>query len=268
MTAMPSLAIIAGGGALPRLVAENARAQGFSIYIVRLKNDADEIFPGFDGIVSKPEKLGFIFSALRRRNIRDLVLIGRMKRPVLSSLRPDRTTLTLLPRLLPALIWRGDDTLLKSVRKMLEGQGFHLHAAQEFVGNLLAPDGQIGKCTPSAEQLNDIRIGIEAARQLGRRDRGQAVLIKNGAVRALESAQGTDMMISRYAVQGSVLVKMAKPQQDRALDLPSIGPETVRACIAGGVSGIAIETGSTLMVDKDQIIQLADQNGLFVIGVT
>lgn len=262
------LAIVAGGGAFPEMVAASALAEGRSVFVVRLAGSCDGVsLLAYDSIEARPEQLGYIFKELRVRGIEDLVLIGRMERPRIIDLRPDFTTLCLLPRLLPALVFKGDDGLLKRVRRMLEGQGFRLRGAHEFLRAYVAPEGVIGQVAPTAIQENDIAVGIEAARAHGLRDRGQAVLVLAGDVIAEEGREGTDAMIAAHGREGAVLVKVAKPQQDMALDMPAIGPDTVRGCVAKGMAGIAVGAGTTLVSGRQEAVALANAHGLFLIGL-
>ena len=266
--AVSSLAIIAGGGAFPDLVASEATARGISVFGVLLEGDAGaNTLLNYPSITSKPEKMGHIFRALRARGIHDLVLIGRMKRPALWSLRPDLTTLRLLPRIVCALLCKGDDALLRSVRGVLEGEGFRLHGAHDFLKDCLAHAGVMGKTQPSVESQKNIKIGITAAQDLGAQDAGQAVIVHNGIVIGRETRAGTDALIKNTKAAGAVLVKMAKPQQDHALDLPSIGIETIRQAAACGYAGIAVEAGATLIAYKKEVIDCADHHGLFLVGI-
>lgn len=267
MKQLSSLAVVAGGGALPRLVAQTASAAGARIFVVHLAGDSDG-FNDFPCITARPEQLGRIFRILRAHDIHDLVLIGRMQRPRLLDLRPDWTTIKLFGRIAYELCFGGDDALLKSVRRMLEGQGFTLHAAQDFVEDLTAPAGAFSKRNPDIASLDDIHVGLTAARDLGRADTGQAVIVCKGKVVAREGPDGTNAMILRNPAPGGVLVKAAKPQQDMALDLPSVGPDTVRLCAEAGYAGIAIEARAALTIERDEMIALANQHGLFLIGVT
>ncbi len=266
---LPSLAIVAGGGAFPDLVADEARARGTKVVAVRLSGHAEPItLSRTDGIWAKPEQLGHIFAYLRKQGVHDLVLIGRMRRPRIFDLRPDLTTLRLLPKILWPLCAGGDDALLRAVRRMLEGEGFRLHSAQCFVTNFVADKGAMGVIAPDSHASADIAIGMDAARAHGARDAGQAVIVHDGVVIGREGIDGTDALIDAHGVAGAILVKMAKPQQDRALDLPSIGPDTIRRCAAKGFSGIAVEAGATLVANKKQVIDFANAHGLFLVGVT
>lgn len=267
--ASTSLAIVAGGGAMPRLVADDVAARGVRVFAVRLAGHAErDTLEAYEGMWARPEHMGRVFAALRAQGIRDIVLIGRMRRPKWWELRPDLTTLALLPRILPALLFGGDDALLRAVRRALEAHGFALRGVHELVAAFLAPAGVMGRHAPDDVQLTDIALGLAAARAHGLADAGQAVVVRDGAVMDREDAEGTDALIRRNAVRGAVLVKTAKPQQDRSLDLPAIGPETIRNCIAAGFAGIAVEAGATLVAEKKQVIDLADAHGLFLIGTS
>lgn len=265
---MKSLAIVAGGGVFPDLLAQALTAKGVQVFAVRLDGHAEpHTLAGFEGMTALPEKMGTVFAALRARGIKDIVLIGKMRRPNVLRLRPDSTTLKLLPKILLALCFKGDDALLKAVRGVLESEGFALRGAYEFMGEMLAQSGPMGRHEPAGGAIGDIAVGIAAARALGRRDAGQAVIVKDGVVIGEEDVRGTDALIARAGCAGAVLVKMAKPQQDRALDLPAIGPDTVRGCAAKAMAGIAVESEGTLVANREESIALADSLGLFVTGV-
>ncbi|MCB1538969.1 MAG: UDP-2,3-diacylglucosamine diphosphatase LpxI [Alphaproteobacteria bacterium] len=263
-----ALCVVAGGGTLPATIARHVVANGGEVFVARLRGHADDpVLEGFSHIDVRPGQMGRVFSVLRARGIRDLVLIGRMTRPRWWQIYPDFTTLRLLPRLIGPLLRGGDDALLRALRRVLEDQGFRLVAAQDLMAELLAPSGVLGRHAPDARAMADIALGMQAARALGVADAGQGVVVADGYVIAREDARGTDAMITAHPQAGAVLVKAAKPQQDRALDLPGIGPATVRAAWDAGYAGIAIEAGGTLIAERAETIALADDARLFLIGV-
>jgi DUF1009 family protein len=131
----------------------------------------------------------------------------------------------------------------------------------------LAPLGPLGAHTPDAAAKADIATGLAAARAHGARDLGQAVIAQHGRVVGVEDRDGTDALIRRGNGQGGVLVKLAKPGQERRADLPAIGPATIAAVAAAGLRGIAIEAGATLVLDREAVIAAADRAGIFVVGV-
>jgi DUF1009 family protein len=198
------------------------------------------------------------------------VLVGPIQRPSLVTLRPDLRGAQLLARIgMRAL---GDDGLLKAVRDELESEGFRLIGAHEVLREAMAPEGALGTVAPDAMALTDVAFGMTVARQLGEFDIGQAVVVQQGMVLGVEAVEGTDALIARCAAlkkdgPGPVLVKRAKPQQDRRLDLPTIGPDTVTRCAEAGFAGLAVEAGGSLVLDRAQIVARADAAGLFVLGV-
>lgn len=141
-----------------------------------------------------------------------------------------------------------------------------------IMNDLLVPDGVLGKIKPDKNSLSNIKIGIKAALSIGVNDVGQAVIVQESRVLGVEAAEGTDELMRRCKNlhtegEAGVLVKMKKPQQDPRIDLPTIGPNTVDIAVRSGLRGIAAEAGATLIVNKEEVIKLADSYGIFVIGV-
>jgi len=155
----------------------------------------------------------------------------------------------------------------------LESEGFHVVSVDSILADALAPAGPLGTLRPDAEAEADITLGVKAALALGALDIGQAVVVQQGLVLGVEAIEGTDALIERCATlsregPGGVLVKGAKPGQERRADLPTVGPRTVTRAQAAGLRGIAVEAGATLLLDRDEMAATADRAGLFVIGVT
>lgn len=187
----------------------------------------------------------------------------------MAELRPDWRGAKILAKASLAML--GDDGLLRVVAEELEAEGFHVVGAHDVVHDLLAPNGVMGKHHPTKDQEKDIERGITITHVLGELDVGQAVVIQQGIVLGIEAAEGTDMLLQRCKSlkrdgPGGILVKTKKPQQDRRLDLPTMGLKTVQNAIEAGLSGIAMQAGETILLDKDAFIQLADEAGLFVLG--
>lgn len=200
-------------------------------------------------------------------------MAGYVGRPTLSSLRPDFVTTKLIAKL-GSTIFNGDDALLSSIVKFLEGEGFKVVGADDIVQTLLAPKGVLGTHAPNAEQLADITLGIKAARMLGSLDIGQAVVVEKGYVLAVEAAEGTDRLLARagtlkqHPAGVGILIKVKKPAQERRIDLPTIGTQTIEAAHKAGLAGIAVEAGQSIILEQAQVSQLANQLGLFVIGIS
>jgi len=193
-----------------------------------------------------------------------------VRRPSLASLMPDWRAAKFFARIgLRAL---GDDGLLSAIIKELELEGFRVVGIESILGGLLAPKGPLGRIEPDEQARADIARGLEVARALGALDIGQAAVVQQGIVLGVEAADGTDALIARAGSlrregPGGVLVKIAKPGQERRVDLPTIGVRTVEAAANAGLRGIAVEAGAALVVDRAAVAAAADGAALFVLGV-
>jgi len=266
------LGIIAGGGALPRRLAEAAAALGRKPLVVAIAGAVEPAtLACFEHVSLDIAAVGKLVDTFRDAGIRDLVLAGGLKRPNFSELRPDWRGLKLLPRVVVAAR-RGDDALLTTLVGYLEEEGFCVLGADDVLGELLAPEGLIGTLAPTPEQARDVARAAEVALALGRLDIGQAAIVRDGQVLGVEAAEGTDALIERCgalqpAGRGGVLAKLAKPGQERRVDLPTIGTRTVALAAASRLAGIAIEAGGALILDRPAVAAAADAAGLFVLGI-
>ncbi len=267
MTALPKrLGVVAGGGMLPAKLLAFCDAKSIETFVVGFDGHVDPaLLNGRDHMLTRIGAAGSIFKTLHAKGCDDLVLIGSVKRPKLSELRPDLRTATFFARI--GLRAIGDDGLLKALRTELEGDGFTLHGIHELMDDLLMPKGVLGKCHPTEEQYEDIRIGLAGSRKIGEEDIGQCVVALDEEIIGTEDEEGTNALIRRAAQPGAILVKSSKPQQDRKLDMPTIGSDTVRLCASLGYAGIAAEYDGVLLADRDVMVPLADELGLFIVGV-
>jgi DUF1009 family protein len=266
------LGIIAGSGGLPRRLIESCRANGREVFVVALNGEADpqtvvDVAHAWCRLGAAAKVLGL----LRDNGVSDLVLAGAVRRPTLAAIRPDWRAAKFFAKVGYRML--GDDGLLSAIVKELEGEGFRLVGADNLLAEGAAvPEGPLGRLKPDAEALADIDRGVATARALGALDIGQAVVVQQGLVLGVEAIEGTDALIRRCAElrregPGGVLVKLEKPGQERRVDRPTIGPQTVRLAAAAGLQGIAVEAGVTLLLDRDEVVSTADAAGLFVIGV-
>ena len=265
------IAIIAGGGALPHKVAKACLQQGIDFLIVMLKGQADpalaDIGPHFLVRLGETEKT---LEHLKAHGIDTLVLAGSVRRPGLLDLRADMKTLRFFMKLRKAAV--GDDALLRAVAKELESDGFKIIGAHTLVPDVLAGKGIFGKHAPNAGHQADITRGLDVALELGRLDIGQAVIVQQGIVLGVEAVEGTDWLLGRCKKLkrkglGGVLVKICKPGQDSRFDLPTVGPRTVKMAAEAGLDGIAVESGKTIVLEREEMIAKADRAGLFIIGL-
>lgn len=267
------LGIIAGGGDLPRQVADTCRQGGRPYFVIALEGQGAGVWltPDQPHAVFRMGAAGAMLERLRVEGVTEIVLAGGVRRPSLTDLRPDWYAARFFARLgLKAL---GDDGLLRAVATLLEEEGFRVIGIQSLIADLLTPAGPLTQTVPDEKALADIAHGLTVAHALGAVDVGQAVVVQAGMVLGVEAIEGTDVLIARCGAlkregPGPVLVKRAKPGQDRRLDLPTIGPDTVAACIAAGFTGIAAEAGGTLFVGREDALRVADAAGLFITGVS
>jgi hypothetical protein len=270
--APPALGILAGGGRLPGQVAAAAQAAGRSVFVVGLEGFADAaVLAPWPHEVVRIGAVGRILAALRSHGCRDLVLVGPVRRPSLLNLRPDAEGARMFTRIGRAA-FAGDDGLLAAVVKVLGEEGFRVVGAHEILAEALGPAGLLSRVAPDAMAMADIRRGVAVARALGAVDVGQGCVVQQGIVLAVEAAEGTDAMLARCGAlarpgPGGVLVKLVKPGQDRRTDLPTIGPETIRAAAGAGLRGVAFEAGGTILAERQASIAAADAAGVFLLGV-
>ena len=265
------LGILAGGGPLPARLAQAAQSGGREVAMVAFEGHTDpDAVAGLPHLWARFGAVADIFAFLRREGVAELVFAGPVRRPAFSEIMPDWQGTKILARLGGRSL--GDDGLLRALSAILEEEGFRVVGIHHILEDLLAPAGTLGQHGPDEIANADIARGLEVALALGRLDVGQAAVVQQGLVLGVEGIEGTDALLARCGELrrdglGGVLVKMKKPQQDRRLDLPTIGVTTVEKATAAGLRGIAVEAGATLMADRAATIAAADRAGLFIVGV-
>lgn len=266
------LGIVAGSGSLPGALIRECQKTRRPFCVVALKGHANpELLPA--DIPVKWIRLGAVgsgFAEMKKQGVSEIVLIGGVRRPLLKELCPDLRGLKFFAKIgLKAL---GDDKLLRAVINEIEADGFKVVGVDDVMPSLLAPSGVLGKYEPTKADETDITRGFEVAKLLGQADVGQAVIVQQGLVLSVEGIEGTAQLIKRTKALkrsggGGVLVKVSKPNQERRVDLPTIGPNTVKDIKEAGFKGIAVEANFVLIADCEQTIRLADELGLFIVGV-
>ncbi len=271
MSEIKKLGLLAGSGKMPVRIIESCRARGIEVCVVGLEPFAVEAdFETLPHTMARMGEVGKILKWLRDHDVVDIVMAGGIKRPSLKELIPDWEGTKIIARL--AMKKLGDDGLFRAVIGELESRGFRVRGIEEVVPEMMFHKGVYGKVKPSSEDMDDIRRGIEVAKALGAVDVGQAVVVQEGMVLAVEAVEGTDMMLSRAATvkkQGKapIMVKIKKPGQDTRTDMPAMGIQTIEQLKKYGMGGIAVESGGILVIEQEEAIRLADESGIFVIGV-
>lgn len=272
------IAIVAGGGAIPVMVAKTLAEQGTPPFVGLLEGDADESLRQYEHMRLSTALIGKLVVELKKRKLNKVVFVGTVQgRPKWSDFRPDWTTLKLLTRIATAMR-SGDNQLLSAVVDAVEEEGIEVVGVHEILPQLLAGEGPIAGSKPSKAQMDSISVGSKAAKSLGALDAGQGVVVIGNRIVALEGAEGTDEMLERIADlrargklparEGGVLVKLCKPQQDRRVDMPTIGAKTVHNAANARLKGIVVDAGNTLINDIDETIEHATNSGLFIYGLS
>ena len=270
---LPGLGIVAGSGELPRVLIQACQETGRPYYVLALEDTAEEATATLAGehySVIRFGAIGKAFDILRKHNISELVMAGRVTRPRIATIRPDLKGAKLLARI-GAQLMTGDNELLSSIIQFLEEEGFRVTGAEDVVRDLLTPEGMIGSIYPDKRAQADIESGARIARAIGSLDIGQSVIMQNGMVLGIEAIEGTDGLLRRCTElkieeKGGVLVKVKKPQQEKRVDLPTIGVETIERLAECGFAGVAVEAGASLILNRREVARRADALGVFVIG--
>ena len=277
MRAFSKLGIIAGAGDLPVLLAQHCRDSGMPVHVSRIKGMCDPRLTLFPGSECALANFGERMKALKADGVDALVFAGLVNRPDFSTLKPDLRGALALPRIM-AEMRKGDDALLRAVLAEFEREGFAIVGTDEVLANLLAEVGLIAGAEPTEAQLEDANKAMTIAAEIGRLDIGQGAIVVDGLVLAVEAQEGTDRMLARVydlsthirgtkAARCGVLAKRANPDQERRVDLPTIGVKTVEGASKAGLAGIVVEAGGALIIDRNNVIAAAEEAGLFILGV-
>jgi UDP-2,3-diacylglucosamine hydrolase len=271
------IAIICGGGSFPGAVAEAAIRRGRQPVMFGLKGWADpNIVERYTHHWIFIGQIGRFVRLAQSERCRDVLFIGTLVRPPIRDLRLDWQTIRMMPRLVAAFRG-GDDRLLSGIANIAETVGLRVIGLADVAPEIFMPRGPLGRHVPSERDHADIARGLKLIAALGPFDVGQAAVVANNHVLAVEAAEGTDNMLARIvelrrqgrvtAAPGTgVLVKAPKPGQDRRFDLPSIGPRTVERAASAGLAGIAVAAGSTIIAEAAAVIAAADRAKIFVVG--
>jgi DUF1009 family protein len=270
--------VIAGGGAMPFAVADSLAARGVAPVLFALKGSCDPVrVERFRHHWISVGQFGRAEKLFRSEGCRDLIFIGTLMRPALSEVRLDWGTIRVLGRVMAAFRG-GDDHLLSGIGRILEQDGFRMVGIRDVAPDILMPEGCITRAMPGPADTADIAKGRDVLRALGPFDIGQAVVVIDGHVVAVEDIEGTDGLLARVArLRGEgrirakaargVLVKAPKSSQDLRFDLPTVGSRTVEGAAKAGLAGIAIIAGHTIAADSQAMIEAADKAGLFIQGL-
>ena len=271
MADLKKIGMVAGGGNMPIEIIKYCKEKGIDIYVIGLEPFASEDqLSGTPHSFAKIGEVGKMMKIFKSNNINNIVLAGGIKRPSLKELIPDWVGMKILTKL--AIKKMSDDNLFRAVINEIEKLGFKILGIEEVVPEMMFYEGVYGKVKPSKEDMNDIERGFVVAKALGAVDVGQAVVVQEGMVLAVEAIEGTDMMLSRASLvkkrgKAPIMVKVLKPKQDMRVDLPAIGLQTIELLKKYGIKGIAVEAGGVLLIERNAVIEKANKAGVFIIGI-
>lgn len=270
-SAAPKLGIIAGGGTAPRYLIDACKKHGRDFYVICLEGQTDNGVADTEPHIWLPLGAGTKLKKLvEEQQIKEIVMIGRVRRPSLFELKPDWLALKIVTKIGISMV--GDNTLLSGIGKAMEEEGgVRVIGAHEVFADLLTPSGQLSATAPDDDAQKDILRGIEVAKALGHLDVGQSVIVQQGIVLGVEAIEGTDALITRSAQlrregPGGILIKIAKPQQDNRYDLPTIGPDTITSMVKAGLRGVILEAGRSLLLEREKTIAAGNEAKIFIVG--
>jgi DUF1009 family protein len=261
--------LIAGDGSLPVKMAQYAKENGFEVVCISLSNDnvhelrkyCSKVYSFCPGEVAKIKKV------FRDESIKQVTMIGKVHKGVLLKLYKFDSDAIEMIRSIKR--WNDDEVMLLIVREF-EKLGVTVLDQTIFIKNLMIPAGVLGKHQPSPKQLEDVNYGFWLAKEMGKVDVGQTVVVKDKMVMAVEAIEGTDKCIRRgakLAKRDACAVKVSKPGQDKRFDIPAIGLRTLKNMKACRAGLIALEANETIIVDQEQTIKYADKHGIVVMAV-
>ena len=263
------IGLIAGSGQFPLIFSRKARQKGYAVYAAAYRNEADsELKDYVDGI--EWIHLGQINRLIRffkKNRVGEAVMIGAVKKTkMFSDIRPDMKAISLIARMKHS----HDDGILRAFAGTLEKEGINILASTNLLPELIAQEGCWTRRKPTRMEKRNIEIGWKLAKEIGRLDIGQCLVMANGSVMAVEAIDGTDATIKRGGELGrgeAVVVKVCKPNQDQRFDMPAVGVQTIQAIVEVNARALAIEAGKAVVFDKEEMIKLADQNGIAVVAI-
>lgn len=261
--------LIAGDGLLPVKMAQYAKENGFEVVAISLSNDncrelkkyCSKVYSFCPGEALKIEKV------LKEEGIKQLTFLGKVSKSIILK-RPkfDSKALDFIKR----AVRLNDDKVMLMLIEELENIGVTIIDQTTFIKNLMIPSGILGKVQPTKEQVEDVNYGYWLAKETGKLDIGQSVVIKDKMIMAVEAIEGTDKCIRRgckLAKKDACVIKVAKPNQDKRFDIPAIGLRTLKTMRKYKASLIAVEAGETIIVDQEAVIKYADKHNIVIMAV-
>lgn len=267
---MERIGLLAGIGALPVEIARAAKELGYEVYAVALLPDTDQRLRDYADDYQEINvlKVGKILKYLKKNDIHKVTMIGKVTKEVLFAKKtlPDLKAMQILMRVPD----RKDDTIMLAIIDELRKIDVETFDQTELIRKLMPGKGVLTKRQPTEAERKDMEFGFQMAKEIGRMDVGQTVVVKDMAVMALEAIEGTDACILRggkLAGGNAVVAKVAKPQQDSRFDVPTVGLKTLQMMVETGAKALVIEADATLLVERAEVIALAEANDITIMAM-
>ena len=267
------LAIIAGKGDLPKMIIAKCLEQNRDFFVILIKDEPSNVdFLQYTNQIIGFGEISKIINILKANQIKELVFAGGVKKPSMAGIRVDKKGAILVSKILGNKFF-GDNNLLSTIINFFEKEGFCVIGAEQIIDDLLAKKGVFGAIKPSTQMLEDIEIGQNALLVMSDLDIGQSIVVQQKQIVGVEAIEGTDNLIKRCQDlqfrQGNkmILVKMKKHNQSTKIDLPALGVETIKNLANCGFAGVAVQANYCLIINQKEVIKLADEFGLFIIGI-
>ena len=267
---LDKIAIIAGSGKLPREVLDAAKKKNIKCEVIGLKEDFNKkLFHDIKHYQFQSYQISKIINKLLELNVKNLVLAGKVGRKGIAKLFLDKKGVQLLSNFAKAGL--NDNTVLSLIINFLESEGFNIIPPEKIADTVIAKQGCITNTIPNQNHLKDIKKGHNILSEIAKFDIGQALMVHNGLVLGVEAAEGTDNLIKRCGTLennlGGILIKVCKPNQDKRVDLPSIGINTIKKLHQYKFFGVAVEANNSIILSHNETIELADQLGVFIYAI-
>jgi len=262
--------LIAGGRQFPVLVARGVKEHGHRLVVAGFTGHTNpEVYPLADAHRElKLGQLAKLLDFLKENGVQQVAMAGTINKPGVMDIRHFDARAV---KLLFSLPGKGDDAILRALSSLLESEGMELVPPQTYAQGLTTPPGVLTRRQPNEREWADLKRGAALARQMGAHDIGQCVVLREGIVAAVEALEGTDAAVQRgceLGGPGCVVVKVMKPGQEERVDLPSVGPDTVRVLAKGQGTCLGVEAGKSLFFDLEAAVHAADRAGIAIVGLT
>jgi len=263
------IGLIAGSGQFPIIFSKKAKTKGLSIYAAAYLNEADQALQDYVEAIEWIHlgQIKRLIKFFKKNKIDEAVMMGGIKKTrMFKDLKPDIKAISIIA----GLRHTHDDGVLSAFANALEKEGIRIKASTFLLPDLLAKEGCWTKRKPSRSEKSDIKLGLNLAREIGRLDIGQCIVVGGGSVLAVEAIDGTDATVQRGGTLGkgtAVVVKVCKPNQDFRFDVPAVGLETIRIMHEAGARVLVVEAGKAVVFDREAMIDLANKHDITIIAV-